>query len=277
MGTSTTAGYVLTADVNGYGTWQAAATTVGGNGASNYLARWVNATQLSTGVSYDNGSFLGIGYTAAVSGALLVNGNVGIGTTNPGFKLDVNGTLNVSGLSTLVGTTATQLHDTGALTVLGISNLSRATATQFHDTGALTVLGVSNLAGTTSSQFYASGAITGGSSLNIVGNSNLAGATVSQFYNSGTSSLTGNVGIGTSAPVATYKLYVAGAIYGTTITQNGYTVCDASGNCPSSLTGTGATNYLARWISATQLSTGVSYDNGTFLGVGYTAAVPELS
>ena len=49
-----------------------------GSGTANYTARWIDTDTLGTGVLYDNGT------------------NVGIGTTSPDYKLEVNGTLGVN-------------------------------------------------------------------------------------------------------------------------------------------------------------------------------------
>jgi len=66
-----------------------------------------------------------------VSGGAYVNGNVGIGTTNPGSKLDVNGTLNVTGVSTSQG---------GFTSGIGVTNPVQITVT--GTTLTFTVVGV---------------------------------------------------------------------------------------------------------------------------------------
>lgn len=42
------------------------------------------------------------------------------------------------------------------------------------------------------------------------------------------------------------------------------------------VTGTGTTNYVARWTSSSNISTGVLYDNGTNVGIGTTAPYTRL-
>jgi len=80
-------------------------------------------------------------------------GNVGIGTTTPGFLLDVNGTSRITGNTSITSTTASTSSSTGALTVSGgvgiagdlyaggIARLTNTTASTSTTTGALTVAG----------------------------------------------------------------------------------------------------------------------------------------
>jgi len=69
---------------------------LGGSGTTNYLAKFTNPTTVGNSVIFEN------------------SGNIGIGTTNPSAKLDVNGDIYLSGnlanecsLSTYVGKTST--------------------------------------------------------------------------------------------------------------------------------------------------------------------------
>ena len=82
LATSTTAGYVLTTvDTLGNANWQAP--NLGG-GTTNYVAKWISASQLGTSTIYDNGT------------------QVGIGAASPLYTLDINGTARIGG-QTLLG------------------------------------------------------------------------------------------------------------------------------------------------------------------------------
>ena len=65
--------------------YQIFAGKVSGLGTTNYLPKWTSGTGLSNSILFDNGT------------------NVGISTTSPLYKLDINGDLRVVGESTLSG------------------------------------------------------------------------------------------------------------------------------------------------------------------------------
>lgn len=71
LGTSTTAGYVLTADASGVGTWQQAAPGggIGGSGSANCIPKFTGPTAIGNSVMAE------------------LNGNIGIGQSTPGYPL----------------------------------------------------------------------------------------------------------------------------------------------------------------------------------------------
>lgn len=67
---------MLTSDATGLATWSA---VVLSGGTANYIARWLTATGLTTGLIYDNGT------------------NVGIGTNSPTTRLTIDSGIPNSG------------------------------------------------------------------------------------------------------------------------------------------------------------------------------------
>ena len=146
------------------------------------------------------------------------NGNVGIGTTNPGYTLDVNGTINLFGTSS--GSTL-RLNDnaiylrSGSDTNHGLQFLSLIDGPRLFGFGG-GHLGLSNT--TTPSMAWNSGGVTvenrctvkGG--LNAQSNSN----TIGNIYTTG-----GNVGVGTTNPLQTLHINTGNTIGGIIITGSG--------------------------------------------------------
>ena len=103
-------------------------TGVDGTGTANYVTKWQDANTVTNSVMYDDGT------------------NIGIGTTSPGYKLDVNGSLNVGanvynsigGNKAFAGNGSSQLYfytGTTALTVR--NNADNATLITITDGGKL--------------------------------------------------------------------------------------------------------------------------------------------
>jgi hypothetical protein len=79
----------------------------------------------------------------------------------------------------------------------------------------------------------------------------------------------GNVGIGTTAPGQ--KLDVVG---GYIRSDTGFcigTSCITSWPSGGGVSGSGTTNYIAKWTGSTSLGNSIIYDNGTNVGIGTTA------
>ncbi|MFC1711991.1 FG-GAP-like repeat-containing protein, partial [Patescibacteria group bacterium] len=96
---------------------------VGGSGTENYLSKWSsdNKTLLDAQV-FDNSTFVGLGGTAVNTNPFVYiganTGNVGIGTTNPGAKLDIT-EVNTNGAKAINLTTSA---DTDGDYVYGMYN-----------------------------------------------------------------------------------------------------------------------------------------------------------
>ena len=108
-----------------------------------------STTAANRGV-YDPDASAWLIYTSSAGNTFLPIGNVGIGTTSPSYKLDVNGTFNASGNSTIGGTLGVTGVTTlgGALDVTGAATLSSTLAV----TGDTTLGSTLYVNGTTVSQ-----------------------------------------------------------------------------------------------------------------------------
>lgn len=262
-----TSGYVLQSDATGNGTWVnptslsvTEADPQVSSSTPNYMPKW-NGTSLIDGQVYDDGA------------------NVGIGTTVPRQKLHVNnGNALFSGFYTGVAT-----NPTGVQITPMPSNSNAGGSIFFREE-------TDNLWGFTIG--YNGGNDNGilnwkANTFNIAGHNN--DATGASYFT--IERLTGNIGIGTSAPAS--KLEVNGNTSTTNFQMtngatNGYVLqSNASGNGtwvnPTSLTVTetdpqvssAITNYIPKW-NGTTLVDGQVFDNGTNVGIGTATPTEKL-
>lgn len=94
----------------------------------------------------------------------------------------------------------------------------------------------------------------------------------------------GNTGIGTNNPSTRLHVQGDGRITGLGGSGNRLVQTDNNGNLTASSfnpattpSGTGTTNYLARWTNSTTLGIGTTYDDGTNVGIGTSAPITKLT
>ncbi len=179
MNTGASDGFVLMSDADGNGTWQPA-NGVQGNGTANLLSKFIDASTIGNSQVFDNGN------------------SVGIGTTSPGMKLDVNGDLQARG----------NLNVEGSAIVAGLFNAYGITVSQFQlfPGGANGYVLTSDVSG--NGTWQPLNAIGGVGTQNYVPKfANFQTLTNSQIFDNGS-----NVGIGNPSPSS--KLDVNGDIWG---------------------------------------------------------------
>jgi hypothetical protein len=183
------------------------------------------------------------------------DGNVGIGTTVPAYKLDVNGDINTSGVYRRGGTAGASLSCGAAQVIKGA-----------------TVSGGIVTAGSCADDLTGGG----GEIYWVLSGSNLY-----------TSSTAWNVGIGTTTPA--YKLDVAGDVRWTGTLQGGSVpwarLTSFPSDCspgqyvygiggtlkcsaPAGIGGSGTANYVAKFTATTTIGISLIYDNGTQVAIG---------
>jgi hypothetical protein len=195
----------------------------------------------SYGSGYGSGSFqihkYGPGSLGGAAFTILNGGNVGIGTTTPGYKLDVNGTINASQWSP--GSNSALSYSTG--------NVGIGTTTpnaRLHVAGGGLMLGDRGdncctdfrlVDGPMETHFYSfgSGYGSGGFQIHKYGPGSIGGAAFTILNG-------GNVGVGTTTPG--YKLDVNGTINATGILVNGSPI---SGGGSQWTSGTNSISYSA--------------------------------
>jgi len=202
---------------------------------------------------------------------LVVDGNVGVGTTSPGAKLEVNGA-GSTGLSLNV-TDDLFVNDTSGRVGIGTTN----PAYQFEATG---VAKAGTLIGTTIYTNYIRGA--SDTALQFTNN----GGTLIPLYINLTS---GNVGIGTTSPQNTLQVNgtanISGAVYlnnskcsaGQALTADATTgQLSCTSVSTGTLSGSGTSGYIAAWNGTTSINSSVIYQNGSYIGIGTANPATKL-
>ncbi|MCX6713299.1 MAG: hypothetical protein NTY66_03785, partial [Candidatus Vogelbacteria bacterium] len=138
---------------------------------------------------------LTVATTAVIQGLLTVNGT---GTSTFSSNLTVGGNSIFEG-----DILAHNITATGTLTALGLTTLGAASTTELSVTNKLTVTGQTTILGGASTT-----ELTVANKLTVSGNSSLQNASTTNLSVSGNSYLTGNMGIGTAAPLV--KLHIVG-------------------------------------------------------------------
>ena len=139
---------------------------------------------------------------------LLLNpngGNVGIGNTNPAVALSVAGAITATGAITGGSiSTAGAITTTGAITATGaITGGSFSTAGVITATGAITGGSISTAGAITATGAITSGSLSTGGAITATGA--ITGGSITTAAGSLTTN-TGNIGIGTTAPVTRFQL-----------------------------------------------------------------------
>jgi hypothetical protein len=236
------------------------------------------------------GADLTLNYKSAANtwaaGATLQNttGNFGIGTTNPGFTLDVDGQIRSVGATTFIksvqsgggGAYSQGIVDTDNSFARAVfshnaywdssTNLWNGEALGANDMQAMLVPNnggfqfITHASTANASRTMDHATFTAGTKMTILNG--------------------GSVGIGTTGPSdtldvnGTARVRTLGAAQSTHLCVSGTGVLSSC--TAGTIDGTGIANYVARWLDTDTITTGVLYDNGTNVGVGTTVPLALL-
>jgi hypothetical protein len=235
--------------------------TVTGTGTTNYLSKWASASGLTDSIVFSSGSNVGINTNAPqqtldVRGTMRLTGSTGTPTNIMGRdgSGDISNVTIGTGLQLVSGT----LSATGGAS--GTTTGSGATSQVAFWVGANTLSGENNLWWDSSADKLGIGTSTPQRTLHVEGDMRLTGST-------GTSTtVMGRDAIGdVSAITVGSGLSLSGNILSTT------------GNTFGTVTGTGTTNYLSKWASASGLTDSIVLETGSTIDINGSLRVRTSS
>jgi hypothetical protein len=197
-------------------------------GTTNYLPKFNSANVLGNSQIFDNGTF------------------VGIGTASPTFKLDVNGVINATS------------YNSASNLILSVNGSERLRITSAGNVGIGTTTPQAKLhvAGDIYSNTRILSDTFGGYSGGNVTLTTMTSGTSSLIFSTALSERmringAGNVGIGTTTPA--YRLDVAGDVNINGVFRINGTPINTGGGGAGTITGSGTTNNVPIWTSASAL------------------------
>ena len=234
--------------------------TLGFNLSSNHWLAWDNSYAYisGNGVSSGTSNYISFATNNTERARFDNNGNFGIGTTAPGTKLDVSGSIRADAGGTIIARSPSL---TGVAT-LSAADTGVTSLTGYLATGGALALGTANTSGVNyervridSSGNVGIGTTAPTSSLEVAGGSIVSDSVSNTvaYINFGSGNMQVTTTTATTINVCglkdggTYTLILTGVTAGSTVTVNGYTTYVSTSSCTGAITvdlGAGATTFV---------------------------------